>query len=98
MLARMPYRIFEEWVEFHREEPFGQMPFRMAYAGALLGTLLSKPKGKSAWEPADFMPDPSPEEPIPNADRNLNQMLFVASMMGAEVIDKEGKLERMLGA
>lgn len=95
MLARMPHRVFEEWLQFHQEEPFGQMPYRMAYVGAILGTLLAKPKGRRAWQPRDFMPDERPK-PAPSPQRQLGKVVFLAQMFGAKIVDKKGKLPKML--
>jgi len=95
MLARMPHRIFEEWLQYHREEPFGQMPFRLGYASASLGTLLAKPKGKRAWRPRDFMPDELPAPTPRSPKQQLDQIYGIALMMGAEIRDPEGKLKKM---
>jgi len=97
MLACMPHRVFEEWLQYHREEPFGQMPFRLGYASALLGTLLAKPKGRRAWRPDDFMPDALPPPPPPTPDQQFNQIYGIALMMGAEIRDPKGKLKKMRG-
>lgn len=92
MLAQMPWRVFEEWAIYAREEPFGQLALRLGYAAAALGNLLAKPKRKRAWQPSDFMPDaplPTPtRQAQADADQHLAQMMIYTRMVGGKVIDK----------
>lgn len=94
MLARMPYRIFEDWLAYHEEEPFGQMPFRLGYAAAALGNLWAKPKGKRAWQPTDFMPDRAPSARIEGPNQQLNKMLSITTMLGGKINDPKGILRK----
>jgi hypothetical protein len=92
----MPARIYSEWLQFHAEEPFGQEALRLGYAFAALGTLTAKPRGKRAWEAADFMPDPRQERAPATPDQQFGKLLMIATVLGAEVKDPKGKLGRMI--
>ena len=60
MMRQMPWRVYQEWLQFSEEEPFGEMPLRLGYAAAQLGNLVSKPKYGSGWETGQFMPYGAP--------------------------------------
>jgi len=98
MLAQMPWRVYEEWAIYAREEPFGQLALRLGYAAAALGNLLAKPKHRRSWQPADFMPDaplPTPtRQAQTNADQHLAQMLMFTKIVGGKVIDKRKDKKR----
>ena len=94
MLAQMPHRIFQDWLKYSQEEPFGQMPMRLGYASAMLGSLLGKPKGRRGWKVADFMPDNLERAPKKTSpEEQLNKIHFIAQMMGAKIVDPKGVLK-----
>lgn len=90
MLSRMPYRIFQEWLQFHEQEPFGQEAFRLGFVAAGLGTLLVKPKGKKAWRPSDFMPD-APRQQTRTPQQQFDYIFRANQLLGGKFIDKRKK-------
>jgi hypothetical protein len=94
MLANMPQRIFEDWMIFYQDEPFGQIPLRLGYAAAGLGNLLGKPKGRRAWKPEQFMPDVPRRKSTSRPDRQLGKIFAIAKMFGATINDPKGVLKR----
>jgi hypothetical protein len=57
MLARMPNRVFKEWVAFAEVEPFGEerADMRAAIVAATIANVNRK-KGKAPYKVRDFMP------------------------------------------
>jgi len=97
MLARMPWRVWNEWILYHQEEPFGQMPLRLGFAAAGLGGMLGERKDKRQWSAADFMPDRERTEQSTersgqrtgaNADAIASAWMSFAGTMGIPVVDK----------
>ena len=97
MLERMPHRILLEWLQYDDEEPFGQIPLRLGYATAALGNLWGKPKGKRAWQAADFMPDRRVVRPVASADKQMDTIYMAAQLLGAEIKDPKGLLKKRYG-
>jgi hypothetical protein len=98
LLKKMPYRIYREWLEFYKVEPFGQLPLRIGFVGAGLGALLGKPKGKRHWSAYDYMPEkaaPDDKESATPAEQ-FTKILGIAQMFGAEIKDPKGKLKKMV--
>lgn len=97
MLAHMPYRILNEWLRFSEEEPFGQDAMRLGVATAGLASLWGKPRGRSRWQPWDFMPEDKPgtREAAPPT-KQFSSILMIAQMFGAKIEDPKGKLKRMM--
>ena len=94
MLARMPNRIFTEWMQFEQEEPFGQIPLRLGYGMAMLGNLWGRPRGRRAWRASDFMPDaPQKRTRSTSAEQQVPKIIAIAKMLGAEIIDPKGILK-----
>ena len=46
MLARIPWRQWQEWIEYHSLEPFGQAGFRLGFAASGLGNLLGRQEAR----------------------------------------------------
>lgn len=101
MLASISWRQFQEWMQFYNEEPFGQLPYRIAFAASGLGNLLGRRKHGPAWKPADFMPeagyDPNARGQVQRShvgktpDEQAAGLLAFARQMGYKVIDKRGE-------
>jgi len=101
MLAAIPWRIWQEWIQYHNEEPFGQLPMRIGFAASGLGNLLGRQKGKPAWKATDFMPDvdydpqrQQEHKPGKTADQQVGHIMWVSKMMGWPVIDKRADKQR----
>jgi len=94
MLARMPHRVFRQWIQFYNEEPFGAEAdgVRLGYAAAALGNLLGQPKGRRSWKPEDFMPDFKPQAPK-TPEQQIEHLKTITKMMGGEIIDKRSNGE-----
>jgi len=101
-MRQMPWRIYQDWIRFSQEEPFGEMPLRLGYAAAQLGNLVAKPKYGSGWETGQFMPYGAPgtksqgETKVTKytgktADQQAANFLAFAREMGIPVIDKRKK-------
>jgi len=88
----MPYRLWREWEEYEKIEPFGEkradlrMGFAMAQLAAALG---SKPKGQKGWRPKDFMPNFTRAKAKSKTPRQIyDHMIAVTRLMGGKIIDK----------
>jgi len=101
MLAEIPWRVWQEWIQFYNEEPFGQIPMRLGFAAASLAGLLGERKNKLPWKASDFMPDvdydpgdggqPQRHYAGKSPDEQAAGFLLFAQQMGIKVVDKRGE-------
>lgn len=58
MLARLPFRIFKEWLDYAQVEPFGEerADLRAGIIASVMANCLARGKGRPAFRPSDFMP------------------------------------------
>ena len=87
----MPARIFGEWIQFYRQEPFGEDrdDVRSAIIAAVIADV-NRGKGKPRAKIEDFVaakyivaPDPQPQ--LTDAER-VQKAMFDAQMRGWDVI------------
>lgn len=106
LLASIPWRIFEEWIQYHGEEPFGQMPFRTGFAISGLGNMW-RDRGQRILKATDFMPDvrydpqqgarPRRRGPGKTADQQVAHLMLISRQMGWTVIDKRSDKKKKAG-
>ena len=98
LLARMPYRIWVEWVRYAALEPWGEerADYRAAQIAMLMANAWFRPEKTSpVFSIEDFMPkyerETSPKDPIlteaENAERLLNWAKDVTILMGGSIED-----------
>ena len=87
MLMRMPFRIWREWLEYARIEPFGELrgDARMAMLASLFANAWLRGKGDPPHQPVDFMPfldhakrgHPTPTEPIARREKSPDELFAI---------------------
>jgi hypothetical protein len=96
MLARLPYRIYREWIAYAAVEPFGEerADLRAAIVSATMAnsiqTLiysLARKHRKANFKPKDFMPEFEPPHPK-TPDELFEHVLFLNWLYGGTYIDK----------
>jgi hypothetical protein len=95
MLASMPYRIWRDWIEYHRIEPFGEerADLRAGIIAATVANCLARGKGKPAFRPDAFMPkyDKPFVKKKPKTDEQLfHKIMALNKVFGGEVVTKDG--------
>jgi len=89
MLARMPHRVFLEWIEYTRIEPFGEerADLRAGIVASTIANCLARKKGQPAFEVKDFMPNFAPPKQK-TADELFGQVRFLNFLFGGEYTDE----------
>lgn len=96
MLARMPTRIFNEWAEFYRDEPFGEWraDLRSAIIAATVAGTVPQKKGARRPRVEDFIAQNliTPQSTAQVSDeQRLKNALTVAQMRGAKITRIHGR-------
>jgi hypothetical protein len=89
MLAQLPHRVFVEWIEYTKLEPFGEerADLRAGIIASTIANCLARKKGQPAFKVKDFMPNfEPPKQKTP--DELFEQVQFLNFMFGGEYVDE----------
>lgn len=92
ILNEVPWRIWQEWKQFHTVEPFD--PTRDDYMSAQLAMLFAnawfrQKQTDRVWTVKDFLPkfEQKVETEQDKLDRLLNMAMDITLLMGGEIVD-----------
>ena len=97
MLATMPHRVWQEWLLYMQQEPFGEerADLRAAIIASTMANLHGRRKGQKPFPIQDFMPDfrqldPGPETTLTaqSPDQLLDKIMALKGNIDITVVDK----------
>jgi hypothetical protein len=97
MLAVMPYRIWQDWLEYAQIEPFGEerADLRAGIIASTVANCLARQKGRPAFRVEDFMPKFRPravEQKTP--EELLSKVMWLNQLFGGKVVDNRPQSEQ----
>ena len=96
MLASMPWRVFQEWIQYSEIEPFGEerADLRAAIVSATIANCTARGKGKPAFRPSQFMPEFGPPKPrrVMSPEAQLQQMIMATRALGGTIKYVDGPI------
>lgn len=96
MLARLPWRIWQEWQAFATLEPFGEgrADLRAGIVAATVANCLARRKGQPTFKPYDFMPqfeEPARRLPVISGE-HYQQALMITRLFGGKIVKTQAEL------
>ena len=90
MLARMPHRIWQEWILYAQVEPFGEerADLRAGIIAATVANCLSRKKGRPAFKVDQFMPKFKVHQRWPTPEELLNKVRWINRLYGGSVVKR----------
>lgn len=91
MLAKMPYRVYQDWMTYSELEPFGEerADLRAGIIATTIANCLARRKGKPAFRVKDFMPEfDRPPRVKRTPDDMLKQVKLLNMLYGGKFVDK----------
>jgi len=96
MLASMPWRVWHDWIEYAKVEPFGEerADLRSAIVAATVANCMARGKGKPAFRPSQFMPkfDAEPRSRFVSPEEQLQKIIITTRLLGGEIKRVDGPI------